>query len=170
MAIYKKPPDSDEESEKLHDQEKPQPERKLPEFIFVDSDLEDKAPKIGIPHQDPKQIFGSVQTIAKRQQPFYLRILFFLATFVMIVLSTFILVIALISMALSLLFLRQSKYFNEGASSSWRSFKKAIVCTLGCIVSIFNLSFGVGIVLMYFMLSGEKLDNRFVQQFTKHQE
>lgn len=168
MSSYKIPPDSDNESEEIHGEEKPKPERKLPEFIYLNDDSFEKSQKIGETHQDPQQMFGSIETISKRRQPFYLRMLAFIGTFILMVFSLFLFACAIIVGILSLLLFRQSSYLNEQAFVTWKSFKKASVFTLGCFVCIFNLSFGVGIVLMYFMLSGEKFDNRFVQEFTKH--
>lgn len=169
MAIYKMPPGSGEEPERRNNPEEPKPERKIPEFIILDQGTEDETQKIGATPQDPKQMFGSIQTIAKGKQPFYLRILAFFGTFVMLALSTIVLAVLLIVLLLSLLLVRQSTYMNEQVSLAWRSFKKAMVFTLGSFVCIFNLSMGVGIVLMYFMLSGEKVSSRFVQEFTKRQ-
>lgn len=161
MSSYKIPPDSNDESEK------PKQEKKLPEFIFLDDDSHEASQKLGTHRQDPEQVFGSIQTIAKRRHPLYLRLLAFFGTLVLFAVSIFLFAIALFVFILSLLLFRQSSYMNEQASVSWKSFKKSAVFTLGCFVCIFNLSFGVGIVLMYFMLSGEKFDNRFVQEFTK---
>lgn len=170
MASYKVPPGSGEQSDKMNEHEESKPERKIPEFIILDQDTEDETQKLGATPQDPSQMLGSIQTMTKGRQPFYLRILAFFGTFVMLALSTIVLAVLLITLLISLLLLRRSKYMNEQAAVAWRCFKKAMVFSLGCFVCIFNLSMGVGIVLMYFMLTGEKVSSRFVQEFTKHQK
>lgn len=167
MESDKMPRNTDEEPEKINE---PKPERKVPEFIFVDEDYQEERQNLGATPQDPKQMFGSIQTITKGKHPLYLRILAFLGTIVMIFLSIVVLIVLLIVVLLSLLLLRQSKHMNEQASIAWKCFKKALVFTLGCFVCIFNLTLGIGIVLMYFMLTGEKMSSRFMQEFTKHQK
>lgn len=166
MPDYK-PPHSNDEPE-IVDPYEHQTERKIPEFVFVDQGPRDEKEKIGAtPHEDPKQMFSSIQTIAKGKQPFHLRILAFLGTFVMLLGCAIILFFTLIFALFSLIFLRQSSYMNEQVSIAWRIFKKAVVFTLGCFVCVFNLSFGMGIILMYFMLSGESINQRFMQEFMR---
>jgi hypothetical protein len=169
MPSYKIPSDNDSEND-LNGPEEPKVERKIPDFIYVDHGPQDDAHKIGATPQDPRQMFGSIETMTRGRHPFYLRLLAFLGTFVMIFLSVIVFAVALVFIALSLLFVRQSTYMNEQARVAWKFFKKAMVFTLGCFVCIFNMSFGIGIVLMYFMLTGEKLSNRFVQEFSKQQD
>lgn len=163
---YGMPPRPGEEPENLKDQK---PEKKVPDFIYIEPEVQDKS-KSGSAQHDPKQMFGSIQSVAQGRHPFYLRILSFLGTFVMIFLSLVVLAVLFITVTASLLFLRQSPYLNEQAAITWKSFKKALVFTLGCFVCIFNLSLGIGIVLMYFMLSGEKVNTSYVEEFTKRQK
>lgn len=166
MESYKTPSGSNGNREKINDDGSPQQEQKLPEFVFVDENYKDEN-QLGSTPEDSKQIFGSIQSIAQGRHPFYLRVIAFFGTFAMIALSVVVLIVVLITSLLSILLLRQSQYMNEQAAISWRSFKKAMVFTLGCFVSIFNISMGVGIVLMYFLLTGEKVNSRFMQEFTK---
>jgi len=169
MSSYNTPPGSEKEPEGMgHSEGKS--ERKMPDFIFVDQAHHNDNKRIGdSSYQDPKHMFGSIQTMAKGKQPFYLRILAFLGTFVMLFGCVLVLMITLIAFFFSLILFRQSDSLNNQANIAWRSFKKAVVFTLGCFVCIFNMSFGIGIVLMYFMLSGEQLSHRFMQEMTKHQ-
>lgn len=158
--------DSSEEPKEGQDREVPKPERKVPEFIFIENDPQNEKLLGSTPH-DSKQMFGSLQNVASGHHPFYLRILSLLGTVVMIFLTLIVFTVFLIPLLLSLLFLRQSSYLNEQTTKTWRSFKKALIFTLGCFVCTFNLSLGIGIVLMYFMLTGEKFNNRIVEEFTK---
>ncbi len=161
------PPNSSEDSENAHNAES-KPERKMPDFIYVDSGQHDETQNLGTTTQDPRQMFGSIQTMAKGKHPFYLRALALIGTFIMLFLSAIVFIVLLITFVLSVIFLRQSTYFNEQVSIAWKCFKrKAMVFTLGCFVCIFHLSLGIGIVLMYFLLTGEKFNNRFVQEFTQ---
>lgn len=166
MTNYKGPLGSDE-SEK-NDGKEEKIKRVIPEFVFIDQDSQDETQKIGSTPHDPKQLFGSIQNVAKGRQPFYLRIFAFIGTLIMLFLTFIVFIVWLITVIFSLLLFRQSTYMNNQQSIAWKSLKKALVFTLGCFVCIFNLSLGVGIVLMYFMMTGEKLSSRFVQEFTKH--
>ncbi len=156
-------PENDFETNK--NPKEPQPERKVPEFIYVEDSKHDEK-EIGSTPHDPGHVFGSIQSISKGKQPFYLRVLAFFGTLIMIVLSLVVFAVWFLFGILSLIFIRQSKSMNDQAAISWKSLKKALVFTLGCFVCIFNLSLGVGIVLMYFLLTGEKFDARYVQEFT----
>lgn len=158
------PPDKNHSSE-------PQPERKIPEFIYVDHGPHENVENIGsTPHQDPKQVFGSIQTMAKGKHPFYLRVLALIGSLIMVFGCVLVLLITLVFVCMSLILLRQSAHMNEQASIAWKVFKKAIVFTLGGFVCIFNLSFGLGIIMMYFMLTGEAINSRFMQEFNKRRQ
>lgn len=165
MSSFKIPPSSDDESAKEGEKK---PERIVPEFVFLEKDIEDE--NLGATPQDPRQMFGSIETMAKGKHPFYLRILSFLGLFIMLAMALVAFALFLITLTLSLLFARQVNYFNVRASGAWNWFKKFLVFSLGCFVSIFNFSLGLGIVLMYFMLRGEKFQNRFFQEFTNNQK
>lgn len=156
-------PDSEESKD-------PKNERKLPEFIYIDSGHpEDPDPKLGsTPHQqEAPKIFGSIEHMAKGSQPFYFRILAFFGMILVLLGSVFLLACFLFYLVCSLLLLRQADYLNESTSKCWRFFKKLLVFALGCFVMMFNFSFGVGIILMYLMLTGESISNSFVNEFTK---
>ena len=163
MSSYKGPTGEDSEKAK----EKPEAERKMPDFIYVDDHHQTDTDKIGSTQQDPNQMFGSIQTMAKGSQPFYIRLLA-IAAFSFVFCGSFVVLLGfLIYLTLSLLLLRQSDFLNKQTSVSWRAYKKMIVFALGSFVSIFNLSFGLGIVMMYFMLNGEKMNSRMMDELTR---
>lgn len=167
------PPDSNEEPEIINgpeEQEKKKPERIIPEFVYLDDGPEDEKLRMGATPQDPRQMFGSIETMAQGRHPFYLRVLSLFGTFIMLAFALVVFVVMIVALSLSLLLLRQSSTVNQQAFAAWRWFKKLIVFALGSFVSIFNFSLGIGIVLMYFMLTGQKMNSRFMQEFTKFQK
>lgn len=170
MASYRIPPDSNEPSEKKEGNQDEERKSKLPEFVILEPDASEKLDDLGATPHDPRQMFGSIQTMSKGRHPFYLRILSLIASCIFLVLAGTVLILWLLFLAISLLFFRQSSQMNAQAATTWRWFKKLLVFTLGSFVSTFNFSLGVGIVLMYFMLAGEKLHSRLFQEFTKYQK
>lgn len=167
MTSYKGPAGSDEESGKINNPD--MTDRKMPDFIYVDQTHEDPS-KIGSTQQDTQKMFGSIQSMSKGNQPFYLRILALICSCLIFLGSFIILFGFLIYLSLSLIAFRQSTFLNQQTAIGWRAYKKTMVFALGSFICVFNISFGVGIVLMYFMLTGEKLNSRMMDEFTKHQQ
>ncbi|KIC74114.1 hypothetical protein DB42_BL00390 [Neochlamydia sp. EPS4] len=146
-------------------------EGKITEYVFLDinSSSTEEAEKASFdPGQNPGEIFESVQSLSQGNYPSYLRMLAFLATLVMALGSILALIMTLGIGTISLILLRQSVGVNKQASFAWRCFKKMLVFTLGCFVGIFHLSYGIGLILMYFLLTGESVNNRWMQEFTRY--
>ncbi|WP_213156016.1 hypothetical protein [Neochlamydia sp. AcF65] len=148
-------------------------EGKVTEYVFLDinSSSAEEAEKVSFdPSQNPGEIFESVQSLSQGNYPSYLRMVAFLATLVMALGSILALIITLCLGTISLVLLRQFVGVNKQTSLAWRCFKKMLIFTLGCFVCIFHLSYGIGLILMYFLLTGEAVNSRWMREFAKYRE
>ena len=147
----------------MKDNESQEPVRKLPEFIIIDQNetIED----LGSTKRFETEDILDAIPLTNKKQPFYFRIFGIFGTLTFAFIALLILFFAIFYFALSLVLFRQSSLINKQTRSTWNFFKKMVVFALGCFVMIFNLSFGLGIILIYFMLKGEDMKNSIYHKF-----
>ena len=150
MAIYKFPGSDDSKSHEGQKSHLEKEERKLPEFIVIEEEQQEKFS--GDSAFEEK--FKKMSTI---RVPLRLR-LFCLS---MGILAVFVSVGALICYCtltlLCVLTFYRVNTLNALANKFWRQLKRSSVFALGLILSVFSPYLGFGLVLMYFMLHHEIL-------------
>lgn len=161
MAIYKFPPTEGENgSPHKHSESE---SRKFPEFIYID-DMGQRAHSKGDQKQEKMQSFESIQQLNKRHYPYGLRIFTFMAALSSFCVAalTFFLVVAVFLIAIVCFF--QIEAVNKILSNLWKLFRRGLVFSLGMFIATFSPSFGFGIVFLYFLLNGEKMNNKIISR------
>lgn len=97
-----------------------------------------------------------------------MRVLLFLLSLVMAIATIVVLCVALIYTLLAAVSFFQSSNFNAMMRQSWKGVWKFLVFTMGFLLGVFSPAFGIGIVVLYFMVHNEKMDGFFLNKvFTK---
>lgn len=98
-----------------------------------------------------------------------MRVLLFVLSLVMATAAIIVLCVALLYTVLSAILFFHSSNFNTMMQHSWRGVWKFLVFTVGLLLSVFNPVFGIGIIVLYFMVNNEKMDGFFINKvFTKN--
>lgn len=155
MVIYKFPPQGKDPESKGNE------ERKLPDFIYVDNGDHYENFQGGA-WRERKEYLESIQKLGKGKYPFSLRILTFFASLATFFTSCIALILCLPAFIIAALLLFQVKKVNAVLKKYWKLFKRTLVISFGLIISSFSPSIGFGIILLYFLILGEKINNRFL--------
>lgn len=63
--------------------------------------------------------------------------------------------------------LKKFEPFNKQTIRYWKQLKKAVVIALGLFIATLSPAFGFGMILLYFVLQGEEINNSFLNQMMK---
>jgi len=97
-----------------------------------------------------------------------MRVVLFLLALVMATAAVAVLCIALIYTVLAAASFFQSSNVTTMMQQSWKGVWKFLVLTAGFLLGVFTPVFGIGIVVLYFMVHNEKMDGFFINKvFTR---
>ncbi|MBS4168763.1 hypothetical protein [Parachlamydia sp. AcF125] len=141
--------------------------QKLPEFIYIE-DLQRGAEQEEI-RKNPgeEKLYSSINQLEKKHYPWVLRAITFFASLFLLVAIPFLLVVVLCNALFAVGLLGKFEPFNRQTIRYWKQLKKATVIALGLFTATLSPAFGFGIILMYFVLQGEELNNSFLEQMMK---
>lgn len=136
-------------------------ERKMPEFIFVEEGKTEDGKKYG---EFKEEFQESVHKMEDRAYPISVRI-------VCLIMALFLSIIVLISIPFLLGFLSinlvtffQMGPFWERTQQFLETFKKLFVTVLGLIIAFFSPAFGLSVIMVYFMMRGQQMDQQWVSR------
>lgn len=141
---------------------------KKPEIIYLDASYEEEAEK----GYEQQRYWSAIGDLRKAHFPLGLR---FLALFVGIIMGVFAAIAcvgAIVWFAASLIALRQAAGFNTQAKKAWDLTCKCTTISFGCLLAVINPALGIGLVILYFMMTGQEMNDVFLKRFssfTHHQ-
>jgi hypothetical protein len=138
--------------------------RKLPEFIFVDVDRESEAQKTS---GFEEQYFRSFQALKHKDSSISLRITCLLGALLLLVTLMFAIPFLLLFLLFNVLTFFKIQSFWAQTKKLWLYLKRALVMALGFSVAVFSPSFGVTLIMIYFLLQGQKMENHFMMKLMR---
>lgn len=138
--------------------------RKLPEFIFVDADRESETPRYG---GFEEQYFRSFQTLKHKDSSISVRITCLLGALLLSVIVALATPLLLLCVILNVLTFFKGKNFWLQTKKLWMYLKRACVVILGFLVALFSPSFGLTIIMIYFLLQGQRMENDFMMKLLR---
>jgi len=134
---------------------------KEPEIIYIDDVYVEPETNESTSQQ---QLYSSINQLEKTHYPFFLRIItFFAALALALVLPLFALFVAAHGLIAGLLLFKNATS-NTKALYYWRQLKKTAVVMLSLLIATISPSFGLGMIVLYFVLQGEEIHNSFLNQ------
>lgn len=150
MTIYKFP--EEDKVERTHHN---------PEFIVVDE------PETL--HFEEEQI-SSIKYLSDIKPSLGLRLFCLASSIVIGCVSVVLLGGAALFGFLSVLVLEKSSTLNNLFDKTFKAAQKMIVFTLGLFVATFSISFGFGMIILFFFLRGEAMDSEFVNRLARYRQ
>lgn len=135
-----------------------------PEYIILDK--EEEEPK----HQYAKEQADYLATLHKIGQMRFgvgLRILCLLGGVVAAIATTIVAALSLIVVAMGAITLFLSKDINEQVLKALRNVRKLIVITFGLLLAVLSPALGLGMIILYFMLKGESIQQDLINKVVK---
>jgi hypothetical protein len=136
---------------------------KKPEFILID----DRKGGQSQTHYDSEGNPTNDTESFTSQRPFPLRFLCFLGVVFCLVFGLGLLVIASLATLGALVFLLQNQELNQSVATLWKLYVNVVIAGLGCVIGVFNPAIGIGLMAVYFSLSGEHSSSDFLKNILK---
>lgn len=155
MVIYKFPPEGQDEYNDASEQK-----AKMPDYIYVEEDDQSNAFSAQY-----KEYYNALNRLQKYNYSWGIRLACLFVTALMTVYIALMGLLFLFTGALAALMLFRSESANIHFQQYWRRFRRSVVIGLGTCVAIISPAFGFGIVVLYFMLHGDKLNDTFFSRF-----
>lgn len=155
-------PHSMSESESNGEHKEDSTKRNEPEIIYIDDisiepELEESTAQ--------EQFYSSIHELGKgKHYPLFMRILTFFASLALLILLPFFMLFAAAHGLVAGLVLFRNSASNAKARYYWKQLKKTIAVTLGLLIATISPSFGFGIIILYFLIQGEEIQNSFLNQ------
>ncbi len=131
-----------------------------PEFIILDGGEEADFHTESSGEQS--QYFEAINRLEGQRYPLFLRILFFLMSLGLILAVLFFLLGTLIAVVTGCLTLFRNETILAHLNKTWKTCKKLAAVALGVFVAAFSPPFGLGMILLYFVLHGENIDQGII--------
>lgn len=123
-----------------------------PKVVLLDAESHDGQQSGYFEYQE------TIQTLQGQGFPIYLRVVALVFASVLSAIALCLAAVTCMAVLLFLLTLGMSTPIKNMAAKVWLMLRKCLVFTLGLFLAVFNPSFGLGIIALYFMLRGEKMD------------
>ncbi len=136
-----------------------------PEIIYVDEAYEEKRSFGG---RQEQRYWSTIEGLGQADFPIGLRIIALIVAGFMGFLAAFMCGITIVWFVASLLAMRQSPRFNELAKNSWATTRKFFLIAFGSLVAVFSPALGIGMILLYFMIIGEKMNEAMFTRFSSY--
>lgn len=156
MVIYRLPPDSDAPKNSSSKKEKEEIHH-VPEFVYIDDEdtYEYESTFSGMREKGS----DSLQDLVKRRYPAKLRVITFFISLLALLFTCVTLIFLTLYVCLSGLLLFQNDRLNFYLKKCFNVFKKSLVFFLGFFVATLSPGFGFGIIILYFIMQGEKMSD-----------
>lgn len=141
--------------------------QKLPEFIYIDDIQIEPDQEESRKSTREENLYASINELEKARYPWLLRVLTFFASLVLVVVIPILLIVVLCNALFAFGLLWKFEPFNKQTIRYWKQLKKAVVIALGLFIATLSPAFGFGMILLYFVLQGEEINNNFLNQMMK---
>ncbi|CUI16994.1 conserved putative membrane protein [Candidatus Protochlamydia naegleriophila] len=150
---HSKPDSSDSQHEGNPDQE--EITYKRPEFIVIDDrPTNPYGYKKQTRYNSSGEQAGNEDHSQVQQGPFSLRFLCLLGVIFCFIFGIGLFFIASLSTVAAVVFLLQNGELNRGVRALWKLFSNVIVVGAGCMIGLISPTIGIGLMAVYFSLSG----------------
>lgn len=137
-------------------------EFKKPEFIYIEEPFEEKV-NAGFEEQ---RLFMAMHDMQNVQFPIGLRVFAFFGAIFCGLITVILAIISLAWFLVALCCLFQIERMCSPFWSSYALFKKGLVLTLGFMIGLFSPQLGIGFVVMYFLMHGEKINQSIMDKLS----
>jgi len=133
----------------------------MPEFIFVEEGKTEEGETIGGFKEEFKE---SVSQMENRAYPVSVRIVCLLVAFFLSIVVLISIPFLLGFFSLNLVTFFQMEAFWKRTQKFWDTFKKLFVTVLGLVIAFFSPAFGLSVIMVYFMMRGQQMDQVWVNR------
>ena len=137
-----------------------------PEYVILDKE-EDEARKDEGYAKEQADYLTTLHKIGQMKFGVGLRILCLLAAFFVALATVFIAALSLIAVAMGALTLFLSKEVNTQVLKALNNVRKLFVITFGLLIAVFSPALGLGLIVLYFMLKGESLQQDLINKVVR---
>lgn len=138
--------------------EKKEPKFKLPEFIDIEEETgkEEKFSK--------EEIYEIFQKLPLGYYPLQHRLLMLFLSILTLVISGFFLFFFVISLIFSIATFFKLKMFKSNVGILWKNARRMAALSVGFAVAVLSPPFGIGIIMLYFILYQDKAGTEFFEK------
>jgi len=129
-----------------------------PEFIIIQEERYEEGHEGEGTHQQSSSYYESLNKLHEIKPTATIRIACFISSLMLFLYTAFIGFLMLITLALTIITLGQAKRAVRVSVNLWSLFVKLIVISSGLLVGVFSPTFGLGIIILFFVLQGGKED------------
>ncbi|MCE5318885.1 MAG: hypothetical protein LLG04_16175 [Parachlamydia sp.] len=132
-----------------------------PEYVILDAEEE-------TPQSDQSgELFDTLKALSAKHIPWPMRIAFLFLFFFCLAFAVILIIHLLFHTVLATVTLFQSPALNSHVQKAWKILVSAIVVALGFAIAIFSPTFGLSVMMLYFMLHRDNQSGAFVTSFFK---
>jgi hypothetical protein len=128
-----------------------------PEFVIIDDDRFEQGHE-GEASQEGGSFYESLNKLHEVKPTFSIRIACLISSVLLFMYTAFIGVLMLIAFALMVVTFGYFKNVVKGFVNFWNLFIKLFVISMGLFVGFFSPTFGLGIIILFFVLQGDRED------------
>lgn len=132
-----------------------------PEYVILDKEEEQPQQQYA---KEQADYLTTLHKIGQLRFGLGLRILCLLAAGIAAIATAIIAVLALIVVAMGAITLFLSKDINAQVLKALRNVRKLLVITFGLFLAVFSPALGLGMIVLYFMLKGESLQQDIINK------
>lgn len=135
-----------------------------PEYIILDKEEEPAQPQYA---KEQADYLTTLHKIGQMRFGVGIRFLCLVAGLVAAIATLFVAALSLIVVALGAITLFLSKDVNTQVLNSLRNVRKLLVITFGLLLAVVSPALGLGMIVLYFMLKGESLQQDIINKVVK---
>lgn len=137
-----------------------------PEYVILDKE-EDESRKEQQYGKEQADYLATLHKIGQMKFGVGLRLLCLVAAFFTALATAFIAALALVAVAMGAITLFLSKDVNTQVLKALSNVRKLFVITFGLLVAVFSPALGLGLIVLYFMLKGESLQQDLINKVVR---
>ncbi len=154
MAIYRSSRAGDE------------PPKHQPEFIYID-ERQERAKRAESLQKASGAYIEKLQLIDNRKIPFIFRFLSLLWSFAFAAGAALLFVLCVVLFPIAILLFFRWERLNAFIKRQWTLMGKLLVFSIGTLIATVNPPYGFGIIVLYFVLRGEDIENNALMRLIK---
>lgn len=129
-----------------------------PEFIIIDEERYEETSRSEGAYQQSSSYYESLNKLHEIKPTLTIRIACLISSLMLFAYTAFIGVLMLLTLALVAITFGQAKSAVKGLAYFWSLLIRLFVISSGLFVGLFSPTFGLGIIILFFVLQGEKED------------
>jgi hypothetical protein len=127
-----------------------------PEFIILDGNAEPES------QSSQREYFEALNRLESKHYPLSLRFMLLLAAIAVIFVVLFYILASVMAWLVACLTFFSLETQVDHLHKTWKACKRLTVVALGLVVAIFSPAFGLGMMLLYFLMHGENINEGII--------